>query len=187
MLRKIHYILDNLLKWAKNNNLWFNKPICKIQDIDFEKNTVIIQSKCFSVPIKFHFNEIISDVVIISNISSIQASWLGYYYGMYYQNQINKNIPIMYPSTYDLTLAESKRFKIQSQNRKGKITYLDTLDNTFHTQSIISIITNRSLIESFDPIEACYLGILGGVYLSKKNKKGEVRKFYEQTYLRLIK
>jgi len=84
-----------------------NKPLCHIEQIDMVKKIIIIYSRGVSAPIKFTFNEIIQDIVVISNLSSQQASWIGYYYGLFYYYESKS--PKTNMDKIDFSFSESKK------------------------------------------------------------------------------
>src|SRR4029077_19362622 len=67
------------------------KPLCSLEEINLHHKTISINCKGVRVPIKLKFDEIINDFVILANLSSKHASWVGYYYGKYYSGLITQN------------------------------------------------------------------------------------------------
>ena len=165
-----------------------NKPLCHIEEIDMTKKIIIVYSRGVAAPIKFTFDEIIQDVAVISNLSSQQASWVGYYYGICYQRELDaqKNNKIKNKIEFSLSNSE-KKYKIMHQNRSGNLTYLDTDHNKIYTKSIINILAIPSLIMEFDPIEACYIGILGGIFIFKSSSEKIINFLPSKVSLKLIK
>src|SRR5579872_4106610 len=94
-------IIILLKKWARSHLILLKsfiskiklnrKPFCRIEEINPTKGTATIYCKWINSPIKLTLNEIINDRVILSNLPSQQAVWVGYYYGKYYNEHICKN------------------------------------------------------------------------------------------------
>ncbi len=164
-----------------------DQPVCRIEEIDTEKRIIIVHSRGVSAPIKFRFDEIINDTVMLSCLSPEQASWVGYYFGMYYENLLkDKKDFHFHPNNFDFASSNyDARCKLMLQDRLGNIFYLDRLTNLTHKRSVISIITTSGVINNFDSIEACYLGILAGIFISKNDGQKKI-KIQEKNYLKLV-
>jgi len=165
-----------------------DQPMCRIEEIDTEKKRIIIQSRGMSAPIKFSFDEIITDVIIISNLSPEQASWVGYYFGMYYENTLKTKQDFHFDVTkFDFEAEDSNaRYKLMLQDRLGRIIYLDRLTNLTSTRSLIGIITNSNIIRNFSSLEACYLGVLTGINLAKKDARNNTN-LKSNIHLKLVR
>lgn len=147
------------------------ESFCHIEEIDIVKKIVLIHCRGVTMPIKFTFDEIIRDTVMISNLLPQQASLVGYYYGRDYYSLMNgKNNNET--ANFEFSFRDSeKRYKILFQSRHGKISYLDKVTKTTHAKLAINILAELSLISAFDSIEACYIGILGGIFVSKNRDR----------------
>jgi len=165
-----------------------DQPMCRIEGIDIEKRILIIHSRGVSAPIKFRFDEIINDIVILSGLSPEQASWVGYYFGMYYESLLkHKNDFHFNPNNFDFASDDrNARCKLMLQDRPGNIVYLDRLTNLMYKRSVISIITTSDVISNFDSMEACYIGVLAGIFASKKDDRKEI-KSHEKNHLKLVR
>jgi len=143
--------------------------LCRIEEIDFAKKTVLVHCSGIKTPVKLKFNEIMSDFAILSRLSPQHASWVGYYYGHYYTELLQQEITL---PNFAFELGESKkRYTILLQNRQGSISYLDNLTNTLCTKRVTDILTTKELIMDFGSLEACYLGFLAGIAASKNKHR----------------
>lgn len=161
----LQYICNNL-KYFKNAFLSLKKsPLCRIEEIDLIKNIIVIHCRGVEAPIKLSFDEIINDTEMLSNFSSKHASWIGYYYGRYYHELLSKKCNYSIP--FGLSGNHQAKCNITMVNRQGYIIYIDKKENTIQTMLPINILANESLILRFDPIQACYIGILSGISKAK--------------------
>lgn len=145
-------------------------PLCSIEEIDLTHRTVAIHCKGVRVPIKLTFDEIINDYMILANLSSKHAAWVGYYYGKCYTDLISKNTGHHDSMNFDFsTNGSSGKFNILMLARNRDLIYLDKNDQS-HMISPIKVVTQENLIAGFDPIQACYIGILAGTSRSKKRR-----------------
>lgn len=163
---------DNLLNIIKNRIKKITrekKHLCRIEEIDIFKKIVIIHCRGINAPIKLAFDEIITDFLILSNLSSKHAAWIGYYYGKHYSDLISKNIRQLpdIPEFY-LPNNSTAALHICAINRKGEIIYIDK-NNQDKIISPINALTNENIIRQFDPIQACYIGILCGTSILKNS------------------
>lgn len=160
-------MFNGLLSWLKK--LWEkNGPVCRIEEIDVIKHSVVIHCRGIEAPIILQFDEIIQDIVILSNLSPQHASWIGYCYGKNYSALRNHQNP----NSFDFSFTDSnKRYKIILQDRQGRLVYSDHLTQITHTASAEAILTNSSLISQFDSVQACYIGIIAGMNTQKKAEK----------------
>jgi hypothetical protein len=159
----------DFLKLQLKKNLSIENPLCRIEEIDTFKKTVLIHCQGIEAPIKFRFREIIFDIAILDNLSSLQASWIGYYYGKEYFHELHEdrrsqNFEFLQKQT-------GKRFEIILQDRKGNIVYQDKQNKTTFALTPLKIITHKNLISGFDALQACYIGLLVGIAASKPNLK----------------
>ena len=161
-------------------------PLCSIEEIDLTHRTVAIHCKGVRVPIKLTFDEVINDYMILSNLSPKHASWVGYYYGKYYTDLISQNTGHHDSLNFDFsTNASSGKLNILMLARNSDLIYLDKNDKS-HIISPIKVVTQENLIAGFDPIQACYIGILAGTSRSKK-RKNESHTSLHNVQLTLVK
>lgn len=139
---------------------------CRIEEIDLIKNRIIIHCRGVNAPVKLTFDEIINDFVLLSNLTSKYASWIGYYYGKYYYNLTEKHHNIL--SNLEFSIEDTPgKLSITMLNRKGDLICHDRDHNTSRTISPVNAMIQEKIIMSFNSIEACYIGILAST--SKKN------------------
>lgn len=160
-----------------------NKSYCRIEEIDLVNNKIVIYCPNVDTAIKFSFDEIINDDVIITNLISKHAAWIGYYYGRYYRELLNNNMAQCPTKTFALNATtEQQGLVINMINRQGEIIYYD--DEAPHTISPVNALKDEKLMMRFNAMNACYIGILAGV-ASSKNKITANKK--SRAELRLVK
>jgi len=183
---KIKLITDRMLKFK---NKLINKVIhnrdntCRIEKIDISKRIIVIHCRGVNAPIRLSFDELINDNILLSNLSPKHASWVGYYYGKYYIDLIRSKHNRTTEFDYSIENSTGK-FKVIMLNRKGDLIYTDNHYDKNHVISPINAMANDIIIANFDPIQACYIGILAGTK-QKNNHKIIINS--KNTYLRLIK
>lgn len=139
------------------NRIFRDHYLCRIEKIDLEKSLFIIYCRGINTPIKLKFNEMINDVVVLSNFSPRQASWIGYYYGKYYKGLTKKNYSCSVP--FDFSSKDSqKKYCITMVTRNGNLVYTDNVRNTSYTMCPIRIMSRDDLIMKFNSLQACYIG-----------------------------
>lgn len=156
-------------------NIWqIHEPLCRIENINIPKKSVIFHIRGLTSPIKLKFSEVIDDGFIISNLSATHAGWIGYYYGRLYSETQEANI-----KKFDLTSDESfkKRYTIMMLNRKGELIYHDNISDAVYSQHPNFILEKTNIIKEFSPWHACYIGILAGIASKKyKNRNASNKK-----------
>jgi hypothetical protein len=160
---------SSLVSAQVSSVMWNQESFCHIEEIDTINKTFLIHCRGVTMPISLTFDEIIRDAVMVSNLLPQHASLVGYYYGKHY-NLINSQNSHNKISNFSFRDSD-KRYKILFQSRDGKISYLDKVTKTTHAKLAISILAALSLIGEFDSVEACYIGMLGGIFVSERNKK----------------
>lgn len=139
-----------------------NSSLCHIEEIDLVRNVIVIHCRGVDAPIKLSFDEIINDSVMLSNFSSKHASWIGYYYGKYYKGLVNQKRHCNIPFSFSQTTPHEK-CSVTMVTRHGNLVYVNHATNTTHTMHPIRIMANKDLIMRFEPMQACYIGILSGI------------------------
>lgn len=164
MLRTIKNKYKNFKNYIKKL-AQYDKPLCRLEEIDIIKRRVIIHCRGSSSVIKINLEEMIYDEILISNLPSVQAAWIGYYYGMYYNDfkSFQTEKICMYESFSDANCECS----IIMLDRKGNIIYFDKTQNINYVSTPLMILKSRDLINKFKPMQAFYIGILSGVSINK--------------------
>ena len=162
----------------------FKRTLFRIDEIDTNSKTVIICSYGAHTIVKLKLDDVVHDDTIISNLPSIQASWIGYYYGKLFlsgssQKKYNKEPSFSLHS-------KQNNYKIVSLDRKGSITYIDIKTRNIFTESPFTICKQESVISKFDSTKACYLGILAGIDAAK-NKANFLNPQQQKFALKVIK
>jgi len=140
-----------------------NTATCKIEEIDVDKNIVVIHCYGLSAIIKTSITKVIYDSAVISNLPPYQAALLGYYYGVGHRDHSLEFNNILEFSTGDTDF----ECKIDMLNRKGRLVYTDNKLNNSFISSPRKIFSCRNTLNKFSPSEACYVGILAGLHLSR--------------------
>lgn len=178
-LSKAARLFFNIFSSFKKNHF------CRIEKIDLNKNLVIVYCKGVRALIKLTLKDLIQDTILLSSFPPKHAAWIGFYYGKYY-NKLLKQEEKQSISFDFLEVKGWGKFKIVMITRAGDITYLDETTNIFNTLHPSRIIAEKKLIEKFEPIQACYIGILSGISeakISSIKKELQVNK----RHLRLVK
>ena len=113
------------------------------------------------------FTQTLLDIVyqntIISGLSPIDACQLGVFYGF----NLNK-LPAEEEKNYAPFAINNKgRYRITSQNRRGEITFIDTLTKKIKTLPLTNLVKKTAIIQHFDPTQACYIGLLAGMKIQQ--------------------
>lgn len=167
---------------------WLNFSAITLEEIDLKNQLVTVRSKRVRAILKLSLMEAVADSSIIANLHPVQACWLGYYAGLIYQQDDlhfqNQNLQSS-SNGFGLKF-KSGQYRIVSKGRKGEISYSTNIKSVLITDHPINIAQDRSTISSFDASQACYIGILAGIYAAKHgdNSKQSQKK---QPLLRLIK
>lgn len=161
---KCFFNAENFYKNIRNKFTYKSDPMCRLEKIDLAKKIIIIHCRGLISPIKLSLDEAIYDSMILSNLTSKQASWIGYYYGKYYKNSINDKKNYNNFSAFSIDEG-SNIFKIKMINRQGNIIY--SYGDKLYTIQPIRALNDESTIKNFNPIQACYIGILAGTSTKK--------------------
>ena len=146
------------------------ESLARIEEIDVFKKEFIVHLRGVRSPINFGFDELLKDDDILSSFSPIQASYIGYYYGMYSYNYLNNS---KYPNIqFDYFKYEEKeKHTILMMDRVGNLVYFDPISGVQNTKSPLEIMLDKNLIKAFPPLQSCYIGILSGITKAKINKQ----------------
>lgn len=146
----------------------FSDSYCRLEEVNLETEEIIIYCRGTRTIVKSKISDVVMDIAIIQNLTAVQASWLGYYYGSksHFVNQKRKGL--------SLNCFKGK-YQIISQDRKGEVTYQEINSKKIYKANPIDILSDESLIGDFDPTQACYIGILSGIMRVKSNKKKDIK------------
>lgn len=142
-------------------------PLCRIEEIDLIKKIIVIHCKGIDAPIRLTLEEMINDSAMLSNLSPIQASWIGYYYGKHYKGLISEKNSRNNTFNFDINNSLGK-INILMLSRDGNLIYNNHENNITHTISPKNAMMNENIITQFTPMQACYIGILTGTATQKK-------------------
>lgn len=147
-----------------------NRELYRVEEIDTIKKTAVIHCHGVRILLKLSINEIIKDATIIFNLSAIQAAYIGYYYGKLFETNATENLYWQDKSNFMLRQAKGE-YKILSQERNGDITYINIASNIIFIENPMYIFQNKNIINKFDSSQACYIGVLVGINLTKEEEK----------------
>jgi hypothetical protein len=157
--------------------------IYKIIDIDPETLDVVIKCINTTTKLKDKIPQIIKDIDILAGLASMDACWLGYYYGQIIQKKSVLEAKKLTADVNFLMRNNRGKYRIHSLNRDGRISYLNTILNVSEEEHPITIAKNESMINQFDPSQACYIGILSGLDADRPTRKAD----FIKPNLRLVK
>lgn len=153
----------------------------RIEEINISSNIVVLYSPGIRTILKLSITEAIEDPSILCRLMPIQACWLGYYSSIS-PAQCDKILD----GGKGLMLRFKKgNYKILSLDRKGTLSYLDVRTKTIYSASPLMIAQDRSIINSFDSSQACYIGILAGI--DKSKHKDISTSLPQKPFLRIVK
>jgi len=160
----------------------------RLEEIDISKKIVVVRSRGARAVLKLSIAEAIADPSIVANLLSAQACWLGYYAGLIYDpSEIHRQKQLLKSADSAFSLKCNKgQYKIVSQDRKGEITYINITTHVVKSNHPIDIAQDNAIISNFDTSQACYIGILAGIYAEKYGANISVRG-NKRPLLRLVK
>jgi|GEM_PF-4082722 len=119
----------------------------------------------------FHLSDVIFDSSLIATLSQKSAATIGYYYGINYSDMFVKTKNVSFCLTEEssgkfsnqiLSLARGNQINFSSKSALGQI--------KCHKMHPVEIITNEVILNQFQPIQACYIGMQLGMRASLKNE-----------------
>lgn len=178
------------LKYALKHN--YQIKYC-IEEIDTNTQEILLRCRGTDTIIKLTYEAAISDAMILEGLSAEQACLLGGYYGRVMRAESGNHKHRAMKMKF-LLHKHSGYYRIISQDRTGKIAYVDTSDNKEYVEYPLTIVSSRHIISKFDPSQACYLGMLAGVSIEKtlqsdkKNNEDQLHQMAAQRpKLRVVK
>ena len=157
-----------LLNAIKNPH--HQRPIYyRLSSISIEEQTAILHVVNKSIFIKQTFSEIISNSDVIEGLSCEHACWIGVYYGKALRNALDRktNLKNIKKPSY-LLQHKYGHYKIICENRDGTIGCIHTKTRNELNAHPLSIAQDKIFINYFDVSQACYIGILAGISIEKK-------------------
>lgn len=166
MLNSLELQFNKIIKAYFKKYITREKTLCRIEEIDLVNNKIVVYCRGTEATINLSFDQIINDIAMISNFSPKHASWIGYYYGKYYAAMLGKKSNYNVPFEF-LTHEDNEEFCIKMLARQGLLVYLNKETNELNYMRPIKIMATDYLITKFNPVQACYIGILSGIAASK--------------------
>lgn len=171
-----NFYKDVLYRIQKEKKIFF-----KIIHIDQNYIELHVKGKTTSIKEK-KVVDVIYEHHIISGLSSRDASMVGVYYGYNLKKIGSKNRSINYPL---LCINNEGRYRLTHEDRDGNIGYMDTKTNEIFLKSPIYLANNVTIIDQFDPTQACYIGILAG-YRSYRLEETSLKSTYNNNVVSLF-
>ena len=134
------------------------------------KKEITIYLRGVKTPICLAFDELIKDDDILNGFSPLQASYIGYYYGMYCYDLINKS---QYPNVPFNCFKNipTNTLTIHMLDRRRNLVYLDQISGIQDKGSPLQIMLDKNLISKFPPLQSCYIGVLAGITNARVDKQ----------------
>lgn len=158
-------VKKGFFKIGKLMNKFIIDRFLTIKTINPDENKVIMHCRRMHKLLHFTLDEVINDKHILSKFSSYEASQIGYYFG---KNKALNEVSVDFFKSQRL-----KKYSIMMIDRKGDIIYIDRETHEMHIRSPEYLILTHHLIDHFDSLQACYLGILSGIYEKKRLEKAK--------------
>lgn len=161
----------------------------RLSSIDIEKQTAVLHVISKNIFIKLTFAEIISDSEVIEGFSCREACWMGAYYGQALRAAVDGKTHLRnIKKPVYLLKHKYGQYKIICENRDGTIGCLHIKTRKELTIHPLSIAQDDLFIKQFDANQACYIGILAGMAMKKKqNASDSENKKPSAPYLRVVK
>lgn len=142
---------------------------CRIASINLEKQEVVFHVQQKSIFLTCSFDEAIGDLSILESLGSTQACWLGGCYGRALKRSFTNKEAFRTTKSQSFLLRNTKRgcYQIAFQARNGDIGYFNKSSRREFTDSPVSLAKNDYIISKFSPSQACYIGILAGIFIEK--------------------
>ncbi|MFN7096936.1 MAG: queuosine precursor transporter [Gammaproteobacteria bacterium] len=150
----------------------FSKLAFRLDKINVDNNTINIYCRGTRVTITQKISEIIFNLNIIYNMPSQQTSYIGYYYGyLGYTSNVAHELLLAPKKKKSFILRFNKaKYMILSTFRNGNIEYKNIYTDEIHIKHPSEIYRNESVIANFESSQACYIGILAGIYQRKSEQ-----------------
>ncbi|MDP1574321.1 MAG: hypothetical protein Q8L78_05270 [Coxiellaceae bacterium] len=142
---------------------------CRLEEIDLKNNKVIIHCYVSRTEMNLSTKDAISEAKLINSLPSLQACWLGYYYGKSLREGKMSNKKFSKHENKHLLLRSSKkRYSIVGlEHRNFMIAYIDLKTRIEHTKPAIELAQDNYFLENIGPSQACYIGIWSGIAVAK--------------------
>lgn len=162
----------------------------RIVNINLVKQEVVFQVVNKPLTITSTFVEAVGDAGVINNLSSNEACYLGGYYGRALRNSHNRSGALKQAKSQSFLLeGQGGKYQISFQNRAGEVGYFDKKTKEAFIDSPVALANNAYIISQFNACQACYVGILAGIFMEKSielnNKVG--KSMASRPALRIVK
>ena len=166
--------IKNVIQETVNKFSLAKKFPYKIEEINLQKNLVILTCAGTRTVIKLTLEDVIADSVIINGLCPYQACLLGGCYGRLMRASPDRGHKLKKVKDMNFLLSNKQgRYVIRYQHRNGEIGYFNKKTRQELTEHPLTMANNRYIISEFDPTEACYIGILAGSSLERAVLSGK--------------
>lgn len=162
---------NNIINFLKNlaKVAWSAKSYAyNLESIDLIHNKVNLYYKGTRGLISIPFKEILNNRDIINKCSCIDAANIGYYFSHYQCQQIENKQQNKEPYNIESVSLEKGQVNILTIDRLGRISIQHNKIVTFYYPN--EIFNNVSLLNSFNPSQALYIGYLAGIETYDRQK-----------------
>lgn len=175
------------IKLRALKNIYCRSVYYRISSIDAKRQIVVLHVIQKSIFIKLNLAEIISDSEIIEGLSCQQACWVGVHYGKALRAaQAGKSHLKNTKKPAYLLKHKYGHYKITGENRDGTITCLHVKTKKELMIHPLSIAKDELFINHFDANQACYVGMLAGLAIEKKQSRPSAKQS-SVPYLRVVR
>ena len=169
----------------------------RIAEIDTQNHVFSLQVKGRNLLITKDFFETISTENLIQNMSSLDASSIGFYCArLFYSSKSSSKTSEKNSFNFPFALTHQYgRYELIGQDlRTQEITYVDKVHRTQFKELPTAVIQSDYIINKFDPTQACYIGVLAGRLVEKTAAKDKTQSveaveqlLQKKPHLRVIK
>lgn len=146
-----------------------SKPQYKVEEIDLVSDKIIIRCAYSHAIIKTTVVDVVSDIKIISGLSSFDACSIGGYFGRLVR--INPGLldkqEVFQKISFSLEKGGKSNYNLVFEDFSGKIGYIDAFTKQEFLEYPEAIVNSEYIVSKFPPSQACYIGILAGIRIEK--------------------
>jgi hypothetical protein len=161
-----------------------------IVNINSATEEVVLQVKHKSLTLTCTFSEAINDMSIVNHLSANEACYLGGYFGRALKKGSGRSEALRQAKSKPFLLQNTKsKYQILYQNRTGDIGYFDMKSKKEFIDNPVSLASNKYIMSNFNSCQACYIGILAGIFMEKaiSHDKKQGKNIRGRPALRVVK
>lgn len=146
-----------------------------VKKIDLDRFIIHLYIRGNNAITPFRLYDVFFDSILISCMASEDASKIGYYYALS-QDYLacSSEITSGYSITESINSSKNFIFEIISLDRKRNVVFSKTTKKKDIDEWVMSpqqIIDRKDLIAGFNPIQACFIGMLAGLAKNRLRSK----------------